>query len=248
MVAIPVYKEQVFLNRGTITPGGEMAILMGFLFVLAFNIVSLAWVAYLIRKSHVVRGGDVGVLALGALCVVLMFGEKVMVDEIGHEYLLGWEVVGEWIILYVFFMSLAALLIDRLKLLVKPLDQLIKRRLLRLPGAIKADSLLCLTHHDPPPCGGRLHPLTRSGNKCQRPRQASGPFRYVALDIVLNAACGILEPKRVWRDPHTWVLTAYEKVHNARHSPPQYEPIGPIPPLTGARQNHRRVIRLLNRP
>jgi len=25
-----------------------------------------------------------------------------MVDEIGHEYLLGWEVVGEWIILYVF--------------------------------------------------------------------------------------------------------------------------------------------------
>jgi hypothetical protein len=25
-----------------------------------------------------------------------------MVDEIGREYLLGWEVVGEWIILYVF--------------------------------------------------------------------------------------------------------------------------------------------------
>jgi len=25
-----------------------------------------------------------------------------MIDEIGREYLLGWEVLGEWIILYVF--------------------------------------------------------------------------------------------------------------------------------------------------
>jgi hypothetical protein len=32
----------------------------------------------------------------------LLVGEKAMVDEIGREYLLGWEVVGEWIILYVF--------------------------------------------------------------------------------------------------------------------------------------------------
>jgi hypothetical protein len=29
-------------------------------------------------------------------------GEKVMVVDIGREYLLGWEAIGEWIILYVF--------------------------------------------------------------------------------------------------------------------------------------------------
>jgi hypothetical protein len=30
-----------------------------------------------------------------------LIGEKVMVDEIAREYRLGWEVTGEWIILYV---------------------------------------------------------------------------------------------------------------------------------------------------
>jgi hypothetical protein len=49
-----------------------------------------------------VRIGDIAVLTLGALCLILLVGEKVMADEIGREYLLGWEVVGEWVILYVF--------------------------------------------------------------------------------------------------------------------------------------------------
>jgi len=41
-------------------------------------------------------------LALGVLCMILLLGEKTMVDEIGREYLWGWKVTGEWIILYVF--------------------------------------------------------------------------------------------------------------------------------------------------
>jgi len=102
MVAMPIYKEQVFLERRTITIGGEMVILIGFILVPIFNIVSLLWVSSRIRRAQVVRKGDMGVLALGALCLILLMGEKVMVDEIGREYLLGWEVVGEWIILYVF--------------------------------------------------------------------------------------------------------------------------------------------------
>ena len=102
MVAITIYKEQVFLERGTISTGGEMVILIGFVLVLIFNIVSLLWVLSRIRHAQAVRKGDRGVLALGALCLILMLGEKAMVDEIGREYLLGWEVVGEWIILYVF--------------------------------------------------------------------------------------------------------------------------------------------------
>jgi hypothetical protein len=102
MVAMPIYKEQVFLERGTISTGGEMVILIGFVLVLLFNIVSFLWMLLRIQKAQRVHGGDLGVLALGALCLILLMGEKAMVDEIGREYLLGWEVVGEWIILYVF--------------------------------------------------------------------------------------------------------------------------------------------------
>jgi len=102
MVAIPIYKEQVFRYRGTITIGGEMVILIGFVFVLIFNFVSLLWVSSRIRKTQTVRKGDRGALALGVLCLILLVGEKAMVDEIGRECLLGWEVIGEWIILYVF--------------------------------------------------------------------------------------------------------------------------------------------------
>lgn len=102
MVALPIFKDQVFLERGKISTAGELVILIGFVFVLVFNIVSLIWVSSRIRKARADRKGDIGLLALGALCLILMAGEKAMVDEIGREYLLGWEVVGEWIILYVF--------------------------------------------------------------------------------------------------------------------------------------------------
>jgi hypothetical protein len=102
MVAMPIYKEEVFLERGPITIGGEMVILIGFVLVLIFNIVSLLWVLSQIRRPQAVRKGDGWILALGALCLILLLGEKVMADEIGREYRLGWEVVGEWIILYVF--------------------------------------------------------------------------------------------------------------------------------------------------
>lgn len=102
MAAIPIYKQQVFLERGRITSGAEMVILIGFVLVLVFNVVSILWVSSCIRKAEAVRRGDIAVLTLGALCLILLVGEKVMVDEIGREYLLGWEVFGEWAILYVF--------------------------------------------------------------------------------------------------------------------------------------------------
>jgi hypothetical protein len=102
MAAMPIFKEQVFLERGTIGTVWEMLILIGFILVVIFNIVSLFWVSLHILRTQAVRKEDWGVLALAILCLILLMGEKVMVDEIGREYILGWEVVGEWIILYVF--------------------------------------------------------------------------------------------------------------------------------------------------
>jgi hypothetical protein len=100
VVAMPIYTQEIFLERGTISTGGEMAVLVGFVLVLVFDIVSVMWVSWRVRCARVAYRGDKGVLALGVLCLVLLVGEKALVDEIGREYLLGSEVSGEWIVLY----------------------------------------------------------------------------------------------------------------------------------------------------
>ena len=101
MLALPIYKEQIFFER-EIFSNVEIVILIGFCFIILFNIVSFLWILSGIRRSHEVVSGDIARLILGALCLILLIGEKTMVDEIGREYPLGWEVTGEWIILYIF--------------------------------------------------------------------------------------------------------------------------------------------------
>jgi hypothetical protein len=102
MIALPIYKDHIFIERGAITMGGEMVILIGFILVFIFNIASLLWLLLNIRQDKEIRKKDIVVSALGVLCLFLLMGDKVMVDEIGRELLLGWEVKGECIILYVF--------------------------------------------------------------------------------------------------------------------------------------------------
>ncbi len=102
IAALPIFREPVFLERGMISPGGETIILIGFVLAAIFNFVSLLWNISRARKKRISSQGDKWILALGVLCMILLLGEKTMVDEIGREYLLGWEVTGEWIILYVF--------------------------------------------------------------------------------------------------------------------------------------------------
>lgn len=115
IAAIPIYKDHVFLERGSINTFWEMLILIGFIFVFLFNIVAILWLSLRLRHAAT-RRGDIGTLALGVLCLVLLLGVKVMVDEISHEYSLGREVAGEWIILYVF---LAIQLVYNIKVLRK---------------------------------------------------------------------------------------------------------------------------------
>ena len=101
MPAIVIFKKQVFLEREIIS-GVEIVILIGFISIFLFNIASFLWVLTRLLRAGEFSGLNIATLVLGAACLVLMFGEKVMADEIGREYLLGWEVLGEWIILYVF--------------------------------------------------------------------------------------------------------------------------------------------------
>lgn len=104
MLAIWIYREEVFIISGTLEPP-EYLILAGFLLIPVFNILSLIWVSLHERQKKWYTTFDTVLLIMGAVCIVLLFGEKVMVDEIAREYRLGWETLGEWLGLY-FFLSI----------------------------------------------------------------------------------------------------------------------------------------------
>ncbi|MFC1562499.1 hypothetical protein ACFL4Z_00435 [candidate division KSB1 bacterium] len=101
MLATLIYKEQIFFERETLS-NVEIVILIGFSIIILFDIVSFLWILSRLHQPNEVITSNIVTLILGALCMILLIGEKAMIDEIGREYLLGWEVLGEWIILYVF--------------------------------------------------------------------------------------------------------------------------------------------------
>ena len=100
MAAVPLCRQQVFVEQETISRV-EVVIGVGFALVVVFDIASVLWSLSVCRRRGVSGLTDAATVILGVLCPLLLFGEKVMVDEIAREYRLGWEVVGEWIILYV---------------------------------------------------------------------------------------------------------------------------------------------------
>ncbi len=101
MLAIIIFRDQVFLDRRNIS-GAEIGIFAGFIFVVFFDVISLLWMISGFRYLKEGFAGSKALLFIWAFCVLSLFGAKVMVDEIGREYILGWEVLGEWIILYIF--------------------------------------------------------------------------------------------------------------------------------------------------
>ncbi|MCK6563020.1 hypothetical protein L6R21_27830 [bacterium] len=101
MVAIILFREQVFLERGTISAGGEMSLLIAFSVMLLFDLVSVLWLWSRARVAQFANKGDLATLALGILSLMLLTVDKILVDEISHEYALGAEALGEGIVLYV---------------------------------------------------------------------------------------------------------------------------------------------------
>lgn len=101
MTGLQLFKGEVFMQRETFS-GGEMLLAAAFLSVALFNVVSLGWLIAGLQRSLERRGADLMAIAMGVLCMVLLLGEKTMIDEIAREHPLGWEVLGEWIILYSF--------------------------------------------------------------------------------------------------------------------------------------------------
>jgi len=102
ILSIPLQKEQIFIHRDTFS-NIEITILFGFLFIFLFHIFSLAWIFSKTRKLNPFNVGKWLLFIFGSFSLFLFLGEKVMLDEIGHEYLSDWSITGEWVILYILF-------------------------------------------------------------------------------------------------------------------------------------------------
>ena len=100
MVAIPLYREELFFNQDTLLPVGVIILAMYLLFFI-FNILVVVWVFSLVLKHEESLAWDSPTLIWGILCIILFMAEKVMIDEIARETRFGMETFGEWIILYI---------------------------------------------------------------------------------------------------------------------------------------------------
>lgn len=83
----------------------EWIIGFGFVLIFFFNLISLARLVRKISKTGKAQITEKILMILGALCLVFLAGEKTMADEIAREQAMGWETLGEWIILYGFLMA-----------------------------------------------------------------------------------------------------------------------------------------------
>jgi hypothetical protein len=109
IVALATVREEMLLSRGPL-PGLGWVVLCGFCTVFVFcgsYVIWTVWRLHGAASGSRKQGGDgdtmpfgAGMLAFGICSMILMFGAKVMVDEIGRETLIGWETTGEWIILF----------------------------------------------------------------------------------------------------------------------------------------------------
>ncbi len=104
MITIPLFDQQILVERDTISTI-EIFILIGFAFFFLFNIESIIWMILKMRKTQSADNENKVVLALGVFCLLLFFPEKIIIDEISREYILGWETLGEWLILYAFLIT-----------------------------------------------------------------------------------------------------------------------------------------------
>jgi hypothetical protein len=114
-IATHFYEKQVFIEREIFSPI-EFFILIAFIFIVFFIVSSMIWLFNKIRRTGKLESGDFSLFLLGLFCSIILFGEKVMADEIGREMRLGWEATGELII---FNLLLAIQLVYSLLVLVK---------------------------------------------------------------------------------------------------------------------------------
>ncbi len=99
MIGIVVYRDSVFGNTSIF----EMPVLffsISITLIILFDVYSVFWMIKKLLNSKKIK---YYALPLAGLCIILLFAEKVMLDEIGKEYGTNIEALSEWIMLYVFW-------------------------------------------------------------------------------------------------------------------------------------------------
>jgi hypothetical protein len=81
----------------------EIVMIFGFFLVLVFNLVSLLWLLSERDAAGAASGRTAGML-FGLLCLVLLYGDKVMIDRIAGEWQAGAGIAGELSLLYLFLL------------------------------------------------------------------------------------------------------------------------------------------------
>ena len=110
--SINFFRYDIFVERNSLS-SVEYLVFIGFVVIILFLILSEVWmINYSIVQNDFSWNQSIMIL-FGVACFIMLFAEKVMADEIGRELVLGWETIGETIILnllliiqlvYVFFL------------------------------------------------------------------------------------------------------------------------------------------------
>ncbi len=98
IAAVHVYKTELFMNEDPLSLAGAIVFIC-FSLVFLFMLISFIWQVALLRRLNRASVGKTILLIFGVFSLFLFIGDKMMIDEIGREMKLGWETLGESLIL-----------------------------------------------------------------------------------------------------------------------------------------------------
>ena len=101
MVLIPLFRYDILVDTASFSLL-EVILLFSFLLIFLFNTFCFVWGC---RQSKSKSDSILStfVLMASVLCIVMLFGQKTMIDEIARHYRFKWESNSEWIMLYFFY-------------------------------------------------------------------------------------------------------------------------------------------------
>lgn len=100
-VAFKFFHEQLFSSQMA-SSAIRYTVVAGFLCILLFNAASFAWVLHCIRLQGRLGTYNLVALLYSALCILLLLGEKTMINEMARETRMGWTPAGEQTVLFAF--------------------------------------------------------------------------------------------------------------------------------------------------
>ena len=98
--SINFFRHEIFVERDSLS-NIEYLVFISFVVIILFLIFSELWMINNSLNRNDFSWNQSIMILFGVACFIMLFAEKVMADEIGREIILGWETVGETIILNV---------------------------------------------------------------------------------------------------------------------------------------------------